>query len=54
MEMHATQGMGYEIVQFMRNEDGVSFIEGALVASLIAVVAAIALLAWSKGKNGWL
>jgi Flp pilus assembly pilin Flp len=47
-------GMDYGMVQFMQSEEGFSFIEGALVASLVAVVAGIALLAWSKGRNGWL
>lgn len=52
--MHAIDGMNIGVMQFMQEEDGISFIECALVASLIAVVAGIALLAWSKGKNGWL
>jgi hypothetical protein len=34
---------------FLREEAGASFIEYALVASLITVVCAIAALAWSKG-----
>ncbi|MBK4733808.1 Flp family type IVb pilin [Noviherbaspirillum pedocola] len=52
--MHSIDGMDLGVMQFMRDEAGVSFIECALVASLIAVVAGIAALAWSKGKNGWL
>lgn len=39
-------------MRFLHEEDGVSFIECALVASLIAVVAAIGLLALGKGKSG--
>jgi Flp pilus assembly pilin Flp len=54
MEMRSIGGMNLGLVEFMQEEDGVSFIECALVISLIAVVAGIAVIAWSKGKNGWL
>ena len=37
-------------MRFLDEEDGISFIECALVASLIAVVVAIGLLALGKGK----
>lgn len=52
--MHSINRMNFGIMQFVQEEEGISFIEGALVASLIAVVAGIALLAWSKGRNDWL
>lgn len=39
-------------MRFLHEEDGVSFIECALVASLIAAVVGIGLLALGKGKYG--
>jgi Flp pilus assembly pilin Flp len=51
--MHAIWGLSASFVQFAQEEDGVSFIECALVASLIAVVVAIGLLALGKGRFGW-
>ena len=38
------------LTRFLRGDAGVSFAECALVASLIAVVCVIALLALGKGK----
>ena len=51
--MHLILGLSPGFMRFLQEEDGVSFIECALVASLIAVVAAIGLLALGKGKFGW-
>ncbi len=52
--MHSILGLSPAFMRFLHDEDGVSFIECALVVSLIAVVAAIGLLALGKGKYGWL
>jgi len=46
--MYSVKGLPCSFVRFMQEEDGVSFIECALVASLIAVVAGIGLLALGK------
>jgi Flp pilus assembly pilin Flp len=48
MEMQSISGMHSGMLQFVQDEDGISFIECALVASLAAVVAGIAFLAFSK------
>ena len=47
--MHPAGKPASGLMQFMRSEDGISFIECALLASLVAVVVSIALLAASKG-----
>jgi hypothetical protein len=55
MKNHLENGMRLDeylppsLVYLLREEAGVSFIEYALVASLIAVVCVIALLALGKG-----
>jgi Flp pilus assembly pilin Flp len=46
--MCSVKELPYGFVRFMQEEDGISFIECALVASLIAVVAGIGLLALGK------
>ena len=46
--MHSSKGAPYGFMRFMQEEGGVSFIECALVASLVAVVAGIGLLALGK------
>ena len=46
--MYSVRGLPYSFVRFLQEEDGVSFIECALVASLVAVVACIGLLALGK------
>lgn len=46
--MCSLKGLPYGFMLFMQEEDGVSFIECALVASLVAVVAGIGLLALGK------
>jgi len=46
--MCSTRGLSCAFMRFMQEEDGVSFIECALVASLVAVVAGIGLLALVK------
>lgn len=48
--MYSVRGVPCSFVSFMHEEDGVSFIECALVASLVAVVAGIGLLALGKVK----
>jgi Flp pilus assembly pilin Flp len=50
--MHSMWGLSEGFMRFLHEEDGVSFIECALVASLIAVVAAIGFLALGKGRFG--
>ena len=52
--MYSISELSEGFMRFLHEEDGVSFIECALVVSLIAVVAAIGLLALGKGKYGWL
>jgi hypothetical protein len=42
------RGVPYGFMRFMQEEDGISFIECALVASLVAVVVSIGLLALGK------
>ena len=46
--MHLVGNVSSNLTRFMREEDGISFIECALLASLVAVVGGIALLAISK------
>lgn len=46
--MCSLKGVPYRFMRLMQEEDGVSFIECALIASLVAVVGGIALLAISK------
>lgn len=46
--MYSVRGLPCSFTRFMQEEDGVSFIECALIASLVAVVGGIALLAISK------
>ena len=46
--MYSVRGLPCCFMRFMQEEDGASFIECALVASLVAVVAGIALLAIRK------
>ena len=48
--MYSVRGLPGSFMRFMQEEDGVSFIECALVVSLIAVVACIGLLALGKVK----
>jgi Flp pilus assembly pilin Flp len=52
--MYSISGLSEGFMRFLHEEDGVSFIECALVLSLVAVVAAIGLLALGKGNFGWL
>ena len=52
--MYSISELSESFMRFLHEEDGVSFIECALVVSLIAVVVAIGLLALGKGKYGWL
>nr|WP_217346617.1 hypothetical protein [Noviherbaspirillum sp. L7-7A]MBV0881085.1 hypothetical protein [Noviherbaspirillum sp. L7-7A] len=46
--MQSTTSEVYSLKQFFLEEDGMSFIECALVASLVAVVGGIAILAFGK------
>jgi Flp pilus assembly pilin Flp len=46
--MHSVRNLSSSLVRFMQEEDGISFIECALLASLVAVVGGIALLAINK------
>jgi Flp pilus assembly pilin Flp len=46
--MHATRQLPFSLKNFLRAEDGISFIEFALLASLIAVVGGVAVLAIGK------
>lgn len=46
--MQSTTSEVYSLKQFFHQEDGMSFIECALVASLVAVVGGIAILAFGK------
>lgn len=47
--MYSIWKLSSDLMRFMQEEDGVSFIECALVASIIAVFAGIGLLALGKG-----
>ena len=46
--MHLVGNVSSTFTRFMREEDGISFIECVLLASLVAVVGGIALLAINK------
>ena len=46
--MYSLKGVPDGFMRFLQEEDGISFIECALVASLVAVVAGIGLLALGK------
>jgi Flp pilus assembly pilin Flp len=46
--MHLVANLLSSFMHFLRKEDGISFIECALIASLVAVVGGIALLALGK------
>jgi Flp pilus assembly pilin Flp len=46
--MYSLTGVPDGFMRFLQEEDGISFIECALVASLVAVVAGIGLLALGK------
>jgi Flp pilus assembly pilin Flp len=46
--MHLVGNLSSSFIHFLREEDGISFIECALIASLVAVVGGIALLALGK------
>ena len=48
--MYPVRGLPCNFMRFLQEEDGVSFIECALIASLIAVVVGIGLLALGKVK----
>lgn len=46
--MYLVGNLSSSFMHFLRKEDGISFIECALIASLVAVVGGIALLAFGK------
>jgi Flp pilus assembly pilin Flp len=46
--MYSVRGLPCSFVRFLQEEDGMSFIECALLASIVAVVAGIGLLALGK------
>jgi Flp pilus assembly pilin Flp len=46
--MCSLKGAPYGFMRFLQEEDGISFIECALLASLVAVVGGIAILAINK------
>jgi Flp pilus assembly pilin Flp len=52
VRMYSISELSEGFMRFLHEEDGVSFIECALVVSLIAVVVAIGLLALGKGNFG--
>lgn len=46
--MYSVRGLPCSFMRFMKEEQGISFIECALIASLVAAVSGIALLAIGK------